>query len=177
MTLAEARCGPIWDGSSSRKERHSHARGCAKECRCGFDARPPHQRRVWSTRRLSVPLNWEPPMCVAKRKDAWRPGQTGAWGEKRVCRCKSGPPHQPRAGHTRVTSQKGAKHRAVRTCKGSLPTERGQTVPALGPELHGPNKIRDAQPLKRTRNGEAHNTPQAWSGPQRHGTCHHLLGA
>lgn len=43
----------------------------------------------------------------------------------------------------------------MRTRKGSLPTKRGQTVPAKGPELHGPNKIRDAQPLKRTRNGEA----------------------
>lgn len=125
--------------------------------RCGFDTRPPHhgasgQRAGCQSLLERGKLSFR---CVTKRKDAWRPGQTGtSWGA-RSGHGNTGiphwpvqlrPPHQPRAGHTRVAPRKGAKHRAVRTAR---------SAPAT------------AKPTTRRRRGAG----------RRGMGCHHLLGA
>ena len=138
--------------------------------RCGFDTRPPHhgasgQRAGCQSLLERGKLSFR---CVTKRKDAWRPGQTGiSWGA-RFGHGNTGIPHWP------------VQLRLA-------PPIPGWTHPGSTSEgCEAPSREDGA---KRTRNGEAHNAPQAWSGPQRHGVSspprgmtptlplHHLFGA
>lgn len=122
--------------------------------------------------------------------DVWQSGKTLGGPDRRAR--KEEAKHQHGAGSSsgkeRRRNARGCANAAkVRVRHPPAPPTPGRTHPGSTSEgCEAPSREDGA---KRTRNGEANNAPQAWSGPQRHGVpspprgmtqtlpLHHLFGA
>lgn len=115
--------------------------------------------------------------------DVWQSGKTLDGPDRRALRGAGSS-----SGKERRRNARGCANAAkVRVRHPPAPPTPGWTHPGSTSEgCEAPSREDGA---KRTRNGEAHNAPQAWSGPQRHGVSlpprgmtptlplHHLFGA